>query len=567
MILELVILLLVLPVVTIGLGWPVACRLTLAPVDRLTATLVLSLLGTWLVAWTVYLFSLPLLLLWSLPILGAIGLLTGHRPLREAFQDPIARDTMRAQIVVSLWCLGWLFLVTSYAGGRWTGDWFGHWQRTVFILGQRHDNLLFNGFDPFTSRPPLVNAVVGAFLRDRPPHFASYQLLMTLLGSLAFFPAARLACRFGGPRAISLLAVLCMLNPMFVQNATYAWTKLTAAFFILAALHFFLRTHDSGAPRSADWLFSLALALAILAHYSAAPYALLLAVGWLYLRPKATGGDGGRRTGLTVACGVLVLLTWFGWSQARYGFAGTFLTSTTVTDRAVSPAAQLATMALNLRDTVVPHFLRPIDFSPLQQASVAGWWRDWFFQLYQPNLFFAFGSISWLVLLRELVRGTPDASRQRRLFWILFITGAVLLGVMVHSGRDPWGLAHICLQPLVLLGLALIAARWDSLGRGWQRLLLAGVTLDLCLGIILHIGMQNGAVIRWTANADPATDYSSLLAATDQFNLQTKLANEWVFAGDLPGAAAWLVLIGLGGLLALAVSGTRRNLTASPVTR
>src|SRR5262249_59914048 len=61
-----------------------------------------------------------------------------------------------------------------------------------------------------------------------------YQLAMTFFSSLTFLPAALLARRFGGCRgAVTALALLFMVNPMFLENATFAWTKLPAAFFVL----------------------------------------------------------------------------------------------------------------------------------------------------------------------------------------------------------------------------------------------------------------------------------------------------------------------------------------------
>ena len=553
MLLELTSLLLLFPVIAAGPAWLLASRLTLEPLERVTATVLLSLLGAYLVAWAVYLLALPLGCLWALPVLGAAGLFAGRVALGETLRTPVVRTTLIAQGLIILWCLGWLMLVPSYSGGLWVGDWFGHWQRTVFFLGQNHQNLLFNGFDPLTSRPPLVNVLVGAFLRDRPPFFASYQLILTLLGCLAFLPAALLAHRWGGRRAVTGLALLLMFSPLFVQNATYAWTKLPAAFFVLASLHFFLRAREAAPPPAAATLFSVSLALAILAHYSAGPYAVLLAAGWLLLRPAtASPGPWTRVTGVPALAGGLVLATWFGWTLARFGFAGTFATNTTVTDLAATPGGQLQTMALNLRDTLVPHFLRAVDFTALAQTSASGWWRDWFFQLYQLNLFFAFGCVAWLVILRELIRLRSGPSSER-VFWLMFVPGTVVLGIIVHSRRDPWGLAHICLQPLVLLGLAFLAARWRTLGRAWQRLLLAGATLDFLLGIVLHFGAQAGLIDRWLVAADPATGITPVYSLPAQHNLHAKLANQWVFIGDLGASQAGLVLAGLGLLLGSAL--------------
>jgi len=160
------------------------------------------------------------------------------------------------------------------------GDWFGHWQRAMFFLHHWPQDILFNGFDPLPSRPPLANVVTGAYLRITRSDFAHYQLASTVMSSFAFLPAALLARRFqvsspvGSGRdtlyVMNILAVLFMLNPLFAQNATYAWTKLPAAFYTLTAVYFFLRTRDADAPDCASWLFGVTLGGALLTHYSAA---------------------------------------------------------------------------------------------------------------------------------------------------------------------------------------------------------------------------------------------------------------------------------------------------------
>src|SRR5204862_470951 len=83
-------------------------------------------------------------------------------------------------------------------------------------------------------------------------------------------------------------------------------------------------------------------------------------------------------------------------------------------------------IALNLRDTLVPHFLRSLDTSLIEQRSAWGWWRDWFFQCYQINLPLAFGSVAWLALLRELFRAARTAAPGARAFWFWFATAVVL---------------------------------------------------------------------------------------------------------------------------------------------
>ena len=68
--------------------------------------------------------------------------------------------------------------------------------------------------------------------------------MTTILCSLAYLPVGLLAWRFGGRHAARVAAAILMVNPLFLQNATYPWTKLPAAFFILSSLYFFLRVRD-----------------------------------------------------------------------------------------------------------------------------------------------------------------------------------------------------------------------------------------------------------------------------------------------------------------------------------
>jgi len=76
---------------------------------------------------------------------------------------------------------------------------------------------VFNGFDPLVSRPPLANLVTGALLELTRDDFAHYQLISTLLASLAFLPAALLARRLAA-RAPSRCSPCFHVQPLFVQT-------------------------------------------------------------------------------------------------------------------------------------------------------------------------------------------------------------------------------------------------------------------------------------------------------------------------------------------------------------
>jgi hypothetical protein len=554
--------LLLFSVITIGLAWPVAARLVFTPAERIVAAVALSLLGVFLFSWLVYVRAWPPELLWLLPLASVAGLAWHRGALAAALRDPDARALLVAQVLVSGWCVVWLATIIIYSGGGWAGDWFEHWERARFFVDRSPLDRMFLGVYSLPARPPLANVITAAFMSLTRPDFPHYQLVTTLLSSLAFLPAALLARRWSdGPGAIAVLAVLFMLNPMFVENATFAWTKLPTAFFVLGALCFFLRTHDADAPRGTGALFAALLAAALLAHYSAGPYAIAFAAAWCALGwARRREARWWRATGLAALVGAAVLATWFSWSIARYGARETFLSNTSVTTADPNQGSQLKKIALNLRDTLVPHFVRRLDTALIAQSSKWGWWRDQFFQGYQLNLFLAFGAVAWLAIARESLAAARAAAPPVRWLWVAAIAAVILLGVAAHGARDAWGLTHIFLQGLVLLGIAFLAARWDLLGRAWQLALVAGATVDFAAGIALHFAVQNFAFDRWLGPKDVLLDTVATLRSYNgqtSMNAIAKAVNHLEFFGDRLGAPGALLVGLLAALLGIALVRTR----------
>jgi hypothetical protein len=564
MLLPLLICLLLFFAVTLGLAWPLVSRFALDPAEKLCASAVLSLLGVYLTAFAIYVLRLPPVCFWLLPVLAGAGLVGQRRSLIVLFGDTDARAMLIGQWLLAGWCLGWLALVVSYSGGGWTSDWYEHWERTRFFAEHWPYATKFLGFNALPARPPLANLVTGALLGPTGLTFAGYQLVTTLLNVLVFLPAALLARRFrlrpgsGGPAALAVLTVLLMLNPSFVENATFAWTKLITAFFILSGLYFFLRANDSEAPASAGPLCAVSLAAGVLAHYSAGPYVILLAGAWFGLnRARWRDPAWWRRTAQLGLIGGLILATWFGWSLAVYGVDTTLFSNSTVAVPEARQGNQLLKIALNLRDTVVPHFLRTVDPALITQRSPWSYARDWFFQLYQVNLLFLFGSAAWLVLAVRLFHDGRSTSPRSRGFWLWFSGGAILLGIAVHGARDHWGLAHICLQAVLVLGLAYLAARWPGLGRGWRLALVAGAAVDFCLGIALQFAAQSQtpdlAFVLGRAPAEALPQYNGCAV----MNLAAKLVHGLVFFSDALAAPPLLITGLLAILLLLALRRAR----------
>ena len=66
-----------------------------------------------------------------------------------------------------------------------------------------------------------------------------------------------------------------------------------------------------------------------------------------------------------------------------------------------------------------------------------------------------------------------------------------MIGVMVYGGKDRFGVAHICLQGLVLLGLCLLAASWREIRSPIRWLILPGLAVDFCFGIFLQFTLES----------------------------------------------------------------------------
>jgi len=377
---------------------------------------------------------------------------------------------------------------------------------------------------------------------------------MTVLCSLAFLPVGALALRFGGRRGAKMAAIIVMVNPLFIQNATYPWTKLEAAFFILSGLYFFLRVRDPDGPvRTAGVLCGLALGGAVITHYSAGPYVLVLAAAWIVLGFRRGWGEGFLgTTALAAASGAIVLLSWFSWSLVTYGAHGTFLSNSTVSMIQRAQMGPVMTFLLNVRDTLIPAQVRGYSGRLFQQASPWGRLRDNFFLMYQLDPVLALGCIGCVVAAREGWRASrPNPIGCR--FWTAVVLGVFLLSFLTYADRDHYGLGHLWLHSLVLLGLAFIASRWERLEPGWRRLLVLGWIVDFALGIALQLAIEDFALDRWLTPTLNLGQVMATYTGVAQQNLSDKIGTRQLFFADLLTASPLVVLAFLGGVLALAV--------------
>ena len=491
---EIAITLLSLAVCSFAPGFLVVRRLPWRPVEKICGALAASLIAVYLLAFAVYCFAPGSETgVFRAATCVAAGIAIWQRrdiaKLARAFG---ARQALAGFGFLLVWSLLALGIIRNYSGAGWTTDWIEHFQRSLFFLYHLPAlTPIAGGSYILPARPPMMNLLAAFFMAQTGDRFEIYETAFTFLNLLAFFPCCLLLHAMSRSRARYLpLVALFALNPMLMQNAWYAWTKLFAAFFVLTALAFYLAALRKRDMRRIVTAF-VCLAAGMLVHYSAGPYVVFLAGHYLLTafagRPKRVT----ELAAIALCCGLL-LATWFGWSIKQYGVHATLASNTSVTSSQQYAGSTAGKIAGNLWDTIVPPILRdPGALAMFDQPNQWGELRDDFFSLYQTNLVFALGLIGgpfvlWL-LYRELRRSRSPAERR---FWLTFIPVMIVLGIAVVGERDKIGLAHLTLLPVVALGITLLASTLP-----WSRtaaiFLLAGCMADFALGVFLQVRVES----------------------------------------------------------------------------
>jgi hypothetical protein len=566
-------------VLVFGLGLPLTVGLPLRSDEKVGLAPGAALIVIYLAAFAIYSFNVPTWCFGLLPVAALAGLGWRSREVLVVFRDPDARRLLGAYVVWTGWGLGFLALVRCYfgIGAGATGDWVEHFQRTCFFLGHWPLDYRFIWLYPLAARPPLANLATGAFLVLSRETFPFFQVFSALQSMLVLLPGWLLCRRLGGGRtAAYVFLLLCMLNPLLMHNATYPWTKLITAYFVLAGLHLFLLGRDRGSTGffRAGFLF---LSAGLLAHYSAGPYLLVLALLYLFAhRSRWLTRSFLGATSRVVLPSALLLSTWFGWSWTHYGPAATALSNTAVTSTGGSPLSRLIVEKLgNLVTSLLPLPLRDPSYSaPIQILSPPAALDQHLYLFYQLTLPFAFGCAGLVFLLwllgQKCVAGAHRGPAPDRGFWIAFLAGTAVIGLLVNGQFDRYGLAHICLQPLVVLGLAFLAAELPHVSRSLRRVFGAGLALDFLLGVVLHFHVEHAElslVGRETAAfraAAPAPVGLPPLWTDGVFsNLLAKFYFGLTFVGD-GGLSPWLAAAFLAGLLVLVVRWQVRAAAIAP---
>ena len=477
---------------------------------------------------------------------------------------PVIKRILSLYFILFFWTGILLLLTKHYSGGMWFGDWFEHYERALFFKESLPKNTLFiQGQYHLTARPPLVNVIVSYFLAHVKSEFYYYQVIAATLNTFVFFGAAAIFSAIQTNKdkqtyaGLTFLTVLLCFNPSVMQNITYVWTRQVANLFVLLAISFYLIGIQE---RKGAWSFLsfLNFGMAVLAHYSAAPYFLCLVAIEIYFLIV-------RRITLKRAMGnflvfASVVSIWFLWAFVQYGISDTVTSNTSVQGFAsMNFQENITKIFLNLRNTIIPYFLRDVGPLFFVQGNQLAFIRNAAFMVYQVNLLFMMGSISAFLIILALIKHSSNiwrTQKEQSCLLAFFLTFSTVLGIAVIGEIDQYGLAHICLQPLALLGIVFLSANYISFGRWSKFLLYIGIFIDFVLGIFLHFYIQRLDFPKIYATVNTEQSYSNILLNFTHF----KMNSGFVFLGDY-SRAYLLIFIFLVFIILIALRIRQSNQT------
>jgi hypothetical protein len=427
-------------------------------------------------------------------------------------------------------------LLPAYRGSYWFFDWWMHYNEAqIFVGDEAVDTTWANGYT-VASRTPLFN-LATAFVMGTASHgFDTYQLASALT-NICFVLSLYLLLRdLFGRRAAWLALLLAPLNVWMLHNAWFTWPKMLAAYYLILALHFYLRSlrlraADPARAGSYFVCFGFAALLAYMTHQSTMFYVLPLLAHAAFMAWRDRAFIPWPHE--LLACALLVLAAggaWYGWLARTLG-TDKILHSTPVSlsdDKATfSPAAIATWMGYDMGASVVPvgigeSFLTsvPADAdAPRWSVKVSGGDPRWFlgppslvelhrgvtqlyFSLLTGAVTLSLTAFLLVVTVRRLRRGPKlPASKTEPAGWAawsavwLFLIGGTLGGAFLHPGKIPWGIAHSAVFPTALV---LAALAWGLLSRASQK-----VALLVCCGMVLEFVLMFWSHL-WLLFHDPA---------------------------------------------------------------
>ena len=491
---ELLITLLLLVVCCFAPGFFFVRRLRWSGLEKLCGSIALSLFLLWLAAWAIYVFAPGLQpgAYFGIVAICLAAAIAVWRDARLLFRGLRVRRAIAGYGFLLLWTLLALTIIRVYTGAFWSGDWLEHFQRTLFFLHRFPvDTTIYIKYT-LPARPPMMNVLAAIFLGLTEDRYEIFQVVFAFLNLLLFLPCCLAIPVIARVRRVSILPLVALfaMNPAFMHNVTYTWTKSLTAFFVIFAIYMYLsgwRKRDAVRMTAAF----LSLAIGLLVHYSAGPYCVFFALHYLVVLFRTRPRKWQELGSIGASCAA-ALATWFAWSIATYGPKLTFSSNTTLKPNEQYAGGLPLKIAANLLDSFVPVVLRdPSQLGhyivPNQAATV----RDVAFNIYQTNVIFIMGLLGGPLICWLLFRAFRNRKRTPvRSFWLWLIVFSVIVGIASSGERDMFGVGHLTLISLEMLGVTLLSTQLRKT-RWLQAAIVAGCAIDFGLGVYLHDRVQH----------------------------------------------------------------------------
>jgi hypothetical protein len=435
--------------------------------------------------------------------LGAVALMLGtallcrmttHRFLTE-YKDPLwPMAAVFALAYLHLVCIQ--ALLPAYRGSYWYYDWWMHFDEArVFVGDEPIDTKWANGYT-LASRTPLFN-LATAFVMGLAGHDFSIYQLASAATNICFVLALSLLLRdLFGRRAAWLALLLAPLNLWMLHNSWFTWPKMLAAYYVILALHFYLRSlreRPINPARAAEYFYCVVTAslLGFVTHQAVLAFVLPLLLHAVF---TAVRGGAYRELFTEFLAAALLGLAvggpWYAWLAGNLGMTA-ITGSTPVTlgdENAHFDVVHIAEwMGLNLGASVVPVGIGQAVFAvlPADPVELNRGLTQLYFSLVTGAL-----TISLLVFLlaaawRRLRYGpSRPATKPAAGGWSawgavwLFLSLGTLGAAFLHPGKIPWGIAHSAAFPGALV---LTALAWGVLSRARPA-----VAALVCVGMVLE---------------------------------------------------------------------------------
>lgn len=413
-------------------------------------------------------------------------------------------------VLISIQCI-----TPVYTGAFMYGDWWMHYDISLFFRGLKPLDVTYFGQYSIPSRTPFFNLFVSFFLAIFKDQFAVYQMVTVIPG------IALIGILIAFIRKTKTGLFILFFNPFIVAMILFPWPKIPAATYSLAGIYSYIQwrnTESTQLKRSLLIASGFWQGLAILTHPSAFFYTLGIFLDNIFSRESYSN----RLFRMVLPIGIIisaVVFPWFLWVINNYGIQSLLQASPIVAGNGrVLLGEWLLDRVINFGGTLLPLpafniFLKDQQF----WSEVHG--LDIWLRFYYAVLPGACTLTASLVLWRYFKQKNMEAIQTLplRTFGIISLVGFVC-GVIFQPGFNIGGVVGESMTPIVLIVLILTIKIVDNLTALQQK----KIMLFTFIEFFATRGIQ---IIIYIFGSVPESDTNMILKS--QYHL--------VFAQDIVG--------------------------------